>query len=320
MVGKIGSELAPAISLLNGGEVVAIPTETVYGLAANATNIKAITKVFAIKNRPFFDPLIVHFGQWRQLHAYVEHVPPLAEKLAQQYMPGPLTILLQKKMAIPDLVTAGSPLVAARIPNHPLTLRLLQQLDYPLAAPSANPFGYISPTTTTHVADQLGNKIPYILDGGPCQVGVESTIVSFEHAAPTVLRKGGLPIEAIEAVIGPVAVSAVSSSKPLAPGTLKSHYAPRIPLKVGHIESLFQQHPNVRVGVLSFSQNYHQFNPTKQYILSTAANLEEAAQRLFDGLRSLDQADIDLILAEWVPEKGLGRAINDRLRRASHQE
>ena len=187
----IGTALSTAIELLRRDEVVAIPTETVYGLAGNALYPKAIASIFEIKNRPRFDPLIVHASSVERLSQYANAFPEAARRLADQFMPGPLTLLLDKAAIIPDLVTAGSPRVALRVPNHPLTLSLLQQLDFPLAAPSANPFGYISPTTAQHVADQLGSQIPYILDGGPCQVGVESTIVGFEDGQAVVYRKGG---------------------------------------------------------------------------------------------------------------------------------
>ena len=240
-------------------------------------------------------------------------------------MPGPLSILLEKTEAIPDIVTAGSKLVAIRIPNHPLTLQLLEQLDFPLAAPSANPFGYISPTSVKHVQDQLGGKISYILDGGNCSVGIESTIIKMERHFPegekenviTVLRVGGVPVEAIERVVGKVKVANHSSSNPAAPGMLKSHYAPRNPLVIDDVEKVLQHYASERIGILAFAKYHPAIPPQNQLILSANSDLKEAAQNLFAHLRTLDKMDVDIIVTALVPEKGLGRAINDKLRRAS---
>lgn len=226
----IGKNIDHATALLLRNDLVAIPTETVYGLGGNAFSDEAVAKIFAAKNRPSFDPLIVHTSDWERLEAMVKDIPSQAHLLAQAFMPGPLTLLLPKRAIIPDLVTAGSPIVAVRIPKHPLTLKLLEKLPFPLAAPSANPFGYISPTTPEHVARQLGDKIGYILDGGPCTVGVESTIVGFKADQCIVFRKGGVAVEAIESIVGPVEVRTHSTSNPQAPGMLQSHYAPLVPL------------------------------------------------------------------------------------------
>lgn len=313
----IGTDIQRAIDLLGNDQLVAIPTETVYGLAGNAFSEMAVSQIFVVKNRPSFDPLIVHTSHYRRWSELVTEVPPPAQRLAEVFMPGPLTLLLPKCQRIPDLVTAGSPLVALRIPDHPMTLELLERLDFPLAAPSANPFGYISPTTAAHVEAQLGERIPYILDGGPCRVGLESTIVGFPEGRPTVFRKGGVPVEALEAQIGPLEVHEHSSSNPQAPGMLRSHYAPRVPLELGMIEELLRRHSHRRLGVLSFRQLFPGVPADRQVLLSPSGDLAEAARRLFSGLRYLDGLDIDLIIAELVPEEGLGRAINDRLRRAS---
>ncbi|MES2733756.1 MAG: L-threonylcarbamoyladenylate synthase, partial [Bacteroidota bacterium] len=185
---RIGTNISHAIDLLQQGEVVAIPTETVYGLAGNALNTKAVARIFSVKNRPTFDPLIIHTNSLEKVLQFVDEMPAQAKTLAQACWPGPLTLLLPRKDSIPDLVTSGLDTVAVRIPNHSLTLSLLEALEFPLAAPSANPFGYISPTTAEHVYNQLGKKIPYILDGGPCLVGIESTIVGFEDGEPTIYR------------------------------------------------------------------------------------------------------------------------------------
>ena len=206
----IGNDLAQAKQLLAAGQLVAIPTETVYGLAGNALDEQAVLEIFRVKNRPAFDPLIVHTDSFERIADFVREIPEKALLLAQHLMPGALTLLLPKSDLIPDLVTSGLDRVAVRIPNHSLTRSLLSGLSFPLAAPSANPFGYISPTTAQHVEQQLGNQIPYILDGGPCEVGLESTIVGFENDEPIIYRKGGLAIETIERLVGTVRVQAHS--------------------------------------------------------------------------------------------------------------
>ncbi len=313
----IHSNLEYAAEELKAGEVVAIPTETVYGLAGNALNDDAVLKIFSVKERPFFDPLIVHTYSVEAAEQWVETIPYAARLLFQAFSPGPITILLKKKKIISDLVTSGLPDVAIRIPDHSLALELLKKCNLPLAAPSANPFGYISPTTAQHVFDQLQGKINSIIDGGACRVGVESTIVGFEGEKIIVYRLGGLSIEAIENVVGKVAIQKHSSSNPKAPGLLKSHYAPRKPLILTELnEDIFSSFQNKKIGVLRFSDSV----PTivaHQEILSSEKNLEEAAKKLFAALRHLDSLDIDIILAERFPDEGLGRAINDRLARAA---
>jgi L-threonylcarbamoyladenylate synthase len=244
-----------------------------------------------------------------------DSIPEGARLLANTYWPGPLTLLLPKRDLISDLVTSGLPTVAIRIPNHPLTLSLLQSLEFPLAAPSANPFGYISPTTARHVADQLGAKVPYILDGGPAQVGLESTIVGFENATPTVYRLGGLALNQIERLIGPVDVHTHSTSDPKAPGMLSSHYAPRKPLHL--LAPGASPPPGERTGALAFRNVFGGIGQQNQRVLSPTGDLAEAAKNLFAHLRSLDALDLDMLYAELVPNQGLGLAINDRLRRAS---
>lgn len=310
----IGQDLKLAKELLQSGQLVAIPTETVYGLAANALNPAAVAQIFAVKNRPQFDPLIVHVPDVKSMVRYAIEIPAPAQQLADRFWPGPLTLLLKKNPIIPDLVTSGMDTVGLRCPDHPLTHQLLASMDFPLAAPSANPFGYVSPTTAAHVNDQLGNKIPYILDGGACSVGLESTIIGFEDNKPVIYRLGGLSIESIESVIGGVQVRAYSSSNPKAPGQLISHYAPRKKVVIGQIEELLQRYPAHCSGILTFQ---HDFNSPHQYTLSPTGSLEEAAQRLFSGLRFFDALPVEYILTEYVPNQGLGRAINDRLTRAA---
>jgi L-threonylcarbamoyladenylate synthase len=308
----IGADIEKAVALLTRDELVAIPTETVYGLAGNALSREAVTRIFSVKNRPQFDPLIVHVPNLEKAHDYVLEVPEQAKKLAEKFWPGPLTLLLKKKSIIPDLVTAGLDTVGIRCPDHTLTRMLLQALPFPLAAPSANPFGYVSPTKPEHVNEQLGTKIQYILDGGPCPIGIESTIVGFEDSLPVVYRMGGLSLEAIEETIGKVTLMTHSTSNPKAPGQLKSHYAPGKKVILGSIEHLLTKYHHA--GVLSYSKDYQIKN---QIVLSPSGRPEEAAQNLFEALRAFDKMDVDVILTELVPDQGIGRAINDRLRRAA---
>jgi L-threonylcarbamoyladenylate synthase len=314
---EIGKDLKKAKELLGQGDLVAIPTETVYGLAGNAVEVTAVVKIFQVKNRPQFDPIIVHVANITQAKELVEAFPAKAEKLALKFWPGPLTLLLKKKSIIPDLVTAGMDKVGIRCPDHPLTQSLLQSLPFPLAAPSANPFGYVSPTRPDHVNDQLGDQIKYILDGGECKVGLESTIIGFENDRAIIYRLGGLRVEEIENEIGKVEIQLNSSSNPKAPGQLKSHYAPLKKVKLGNLPELLPQYSHLRVGVLAFQKGIEQVDPKNQIILSKSGNIEEAAQHLFAALRELDKKEIDVILAEFLPSEGLGKAINDRLRRAS---
>lgn len=317
MQSSITKDIRAAADLLGKGEVVAIPTETVYGLAANALDADAVVKIFEVKNRPHFDPLIVHVASAEKAKALVEYFPEVAKKLAEKCWPGPLTLVLKRRNIIPDLVTSGLDTVGIRVPSHPLTLQLLNLLDFPLAAPSANPFGYISPTSPQHVMSQLGEKIPMILDGGNCDVGVESTIVDCTAKVPVVLRLGGTSIETIEALIGKVEVNIASSSAPHAPGMLVSHYAPRKKMLLGDLDELVAEYSHKKIGILSFSKV---FLSSENIVLSASGNTSEAAQKLFAAMRELDESDVEIILAELLPEEGLGRAVNDRLRRAAYKD
>lgn len=311
---QITSNINKACSLLEQGQVVAIPTETVYGLAANALDVKAVIKIFEAKNRPFFDPLIVHLKHASELDKYAINIPSQAYALSQAFWPGPLTLVLQRSALIPDMVTSGLDTVALRVPAHPLAHQILSRLSFPLAAPSANPFGYISPTTAQHVLAQLQGHIPLIVDGGPCTVGVESTIVQCTHEGTTVLRLGGTSVESIEAIVGKVKVNITSSSNPQAPGMLTTHYAPRKPMLIGNIDDLMAEHSSKKIAVLAFQKTY---NVPQSRVLSAKGELNEAAQNLFSMMRELDATDADIILTELVPAIGLGPAINDRLQRAA---
>lgn len=310
----IGNEIEKAKELLLQNEVVAIPTETVYGLAGNALNERAVSRIFEAKNRPHFDPLIVHVASADFVSTYVEAVPTLAFDLMEKFWPGALTVLLPKKKCIPDLTTSGLNEVGIRIPNHPLTLELLRGLPFPLAAPSANPFGYISPTSARHVFDQLGNKIPYILDGGNCSVGIESTVLRVHYNEIEILRLGGISVEDLQRFSSNIHIQEHSSSSPASPGMLTNHYAPRKKVFVGNIENLLNENPSQKIGVLSFQTDYNQ---ESQRILSKTGNYSEAAANFFSFLRELDQSDVEIILAEFLPNESLGRAINDKLKRAS---
>ncbi len=314
---EIGKDISKAKGFLEKEQLVAIPTETVYGLAANALNPIAIAKIFEAKERPTFDPLIVHTYSLQEVHNLVTGIHPSLLKLAQTFWPGPLTLLLPKKEIIPNLVTSGLDRVGVRIPNHSLTLELLSQLNFPLAAPSANPFGYISPTTAEHVDKQLGNKISYILDGGSCEVGLESTIVGEENGEIIIYRLGGLSIDDIESVAGTVSVQLNQSSNPKAPGQLKSHYAPKKPIYIGNMIDLQKTHAGKKIGAIVFGNDLVLNEKTVVKNLSASKNFQEAAVNLFSFLRELDEEDVDVIITNLLPEQGLGLAINDRLRRAA---
>jgi L-threonylcarbamoyladenylate synthase len=306
-----------AAEIIRKGGIVAFPTETVYGLGADAFNPIAVARVFEVKGRPHFDPLIIHIAHPTDLKRLVIEIPTDAEKLVERFWPGPLTVVLLKKEDVPDIVTAGLSTVAVRMPKHPMALNLIEQADCPIAAPSANPFGYLSPTTAEHVQDQLGNRVDLILDGGRCPVGVESTILSFLEKKPRLLRSGGVSLEEIESIIGEVEISSIEKEKPSSPGMLPRHYAPRTPIILHWSEKDLDGNQSKKIGLLSFrgSKNYLNFKHIE--VLSRKGDLKEAATNFFAALRRLDALNLDLILAEAVPEVGLGRAIMDRLRRAS---
>lgn len=314
---ETGKNIVLAAELLSKGKLVAIPTETVYGLGANALNESAVLSVFKAKERPFFDPLIIHVPSLEAAKLYADFKDHRLLTLATTFWPGPLTLLLPKKEIVPSIVTSGLPQVAVRVPNHALTLALLGEISFPLAAPSANPFGYVSPTEPQHVNNQLGDKIDYILDGGACTVGIESTIVGIEDDQVCVFRLGGLAIEEIEKIVGPVELSINNSSDPKAPGQLKNHYAPTKPLFVGDLNELAGQHTSKQISVLCFGDENNLPKNAEVFNLSQSQNLEEAALNLFKFLRLADESSSDVVLCQVLPNAGLGRAINDRLKRAS---
>ena len=309
----IGGDIYKAKDLLEQGKVVGIPTETVYGLAANGYDEEATLKIFEVKERPTFNPLILHTDTIAKVEELVEEFPPLARELALKFWPGPLTLLLKKSNKVSDVVTSGSPLVAVRIPNNDLTLKLLSQLSFPLAAPSANKFGRISPTLPIDVVNQLGEEVHYVLDGGRCDIGIESTIISFEEDVPVIYRVGGLSVEDIQSVVGHVEINEKSHQRPKTSGMLKSHYAPQKPFYVGDIDSLIKKFSGSRIATMSYFVDY---DVDRSYVLSKDQDLKEATKNLFNFMSALDELDVDVILAEYLPNHGLGRGVNDRLQRA----
>ena len=316
---QIEDAVESAVYLLGGGYPVALPTETVYGLAAWATNPDAVLRVFNVKDRPKFDPLIVHLpdASWLDGVAAIPKLDrPLVDRLVSKFWPGPLTLVLPKKDLIPDVVTGGLETVAVRISSHPIFQSVVQAFGQPLAAPSANRFGRISPTTAQHVMEELGGKIHLVVDGGATTHGVESTVITLRGENIWILRSGPVTAEDLRPFAEEVAV-ANRSALPNAPGQLKSHYAPTTPMKFLRPEERPAGDPKRRVGLLAWcsDDDARGFNPVE--ILSRTGDLREAAASLFSKMRLLDSAGLDLIVAEQVPEEGLGIAINDRLRKAA---
>ncbi|MFP4562175.1 MAG: L-threonylcarbamoyladenylate synthase [Spirochaetia bacterium] len=317
-----GEEISrPAIArgadIIRTGGVVAFPTETVYGLGADAYNAEAVARIFEIKGRPRFDPLIVHICDIASAESLAAEFPPQALLLAEKFWPGPLTLILRKRPVIPGIVTAGMPTVAIRMPSHPSALELIRLAGVPIAAPSANPFGRISPTTAEHVREQLADTVDFIINGGPCTVGVESTIVSLAGDKPVLLRPGGTPAEEIEKITGPLTVPERSEGPPESPGRLDSHYAPRTPL---YLKADARPLPkSARAGLLAFRTPEETEGFAAVEVLSKKGSLREAAANLFAAMHRLDALDLDVIIADPPPEEGLGRAVNDRLRRAARQ-
>ena len=305
-----------AAKIIKGGGVVAFPTETVYGLGADAFNPLAVARIFEVKRRPYFDPLIVHVANPSDVKKLAKETPSNAKKLIERFWPGPLTIVLLKEEKIPDIVTAGLLTLAIRMPNHPMALALIEESKCPIAAPSANPFGYLSPTTAEHVRDQLGEEVDLILDGGPCPVGVESTIVSFLEEKPVLLRPGGVSLEEIESVIGKVEIPSIEG-RPSAPGMLPKHYAPRTPIVLDWSQKDLDLYKGKNIGLLLFQEPRDDLKYHSIEILSAKGDLREAAANLFAAVRRLDALHLDVIVAEPISEVGLGRAIMDRLRRAA---
>lgn len=313
VVSPTPENLERAAQIIRSGGLVAFPTETVYGLGANALNARAAAKIFEAKERPGFDPLIVHVVDREMLQKVVQDIPAVAERLMERFWPGPLTLVLPKSDRIPGIVTSGLSTVAVRMPAHPVAQELIRRAGVPVAAPSANPFGYLSPTRAEHVERMLGERVDLILDGGRTEFGVESTIVLLAEK-PIVLRYGAVAVEELEKVLGLLELQVGESEKPLVPGQLPQHYAPHTPIHIALPEDIPLE-LRKRVGYLAFQQVPKGFKVVK--VLSSTGNLLEAAAHLFEALHQLDRLGLEAIYAEPVPEKGLGRAIMDRLRRAS---
>jgi L-threonylcarbamoyladenylate synthase len=311
--------LEEAVAVLRAGDVVAVPAETVYGLAADALNPAAVARIFEAKERPFFDPLICHVSDWEQFERFTRmsgQVKALARALGDRFWPGPLTLVVPRENSVPDLVCAGLETVAVRMPAHPVFSALLRRFGGPLAAPSANRFGRISPTAAEHVWEELSGRIPLILDAGDAPFGLESTIVKVGERGVRVLRSGPVTVEELKRVV-PVEEddsSAVESNRPEAPGRLLSHYAPRTSLRLASPATIGAAERG-RLGLLAWRDCEPGFGGAE--VLSAAGDLREAASRLFGALRRLDAGGYAQIVAELVPEQGLGVAINDRLRRAA---
>ncbi|MFM6994209.1 MAG: L-threonylcarbamoyladenylate synthase [Sediminibacterium sp.] len=314
----ISNNIPFAIDALIKGELVAIPTETVYGLAGNALNEQVVSKIFQLKNRPTCNPLILHTHSIDEVQKYVQHMPPMALKLAEVFWPGPLTLLLPKKPNILQSVTSGSHLVAVRIPNHPLTLSLLRQLDFPLVAPSANPFTRISPTNAKMVDDYFGDELSIILDGGNCTMGIESTIVGFHDDTPIIYRQGAISVDAIEFVAGKSKVQATIKDRVTTPGMSPMHYAPKTKfLIVENIQHFLSEHLDLKVGVIAFGESFVTQSKTEVVNLSKNKDLEEASSNLYKSMYDLDKLNLDCIIIESFPDISLGKSLNDRIRRAS---
>lgn len=310
-----------AAGIVRRGGLVAFPTETVYGLGADAFNAHAVARVFAAKARPSFDPLIVHLAHASELPRVAQARDPRLDRLAERFWPGPLTLVLPRATDIPDIVTSGLETVGVRVPAHPAAHALIRAAATPLAAPSANPFGYVSPTTAGHVAELLGEKVDLVLDGGPCRVGLESTIVSLVAEPPVLLRPGGVPREELEGALGVALALAPASSRPSAPGQMARHYATRTPLSILPGPAGPVPEARGRVGLLAFRSRPEGVRGYAAVeVLAPDGELATAAAGLFAALRRLDAMGLDLILAEPCVQAGLGHAIMDRLRRAAARE
>ncbi|MBC7440162.1 MAG: threonylcarbamoyl-AMP synthase [Flavobacterium sp.] len=317
---KISTDIDFAVQLLNKEKIIGFPTETVYGLAGNIFSEEAINSIFQTKQRPKFNPLIVHISKMEQLEQLAIAIPENARFLAKVFWPGPLTLLLKKHPSVSDLITAGKPTVAVRIPNHKMALAILNAVDFPLAAPSANPFGKISPTSAQHVADFFPNEIEAVFDGGECQNGIESTIIGFDGENVIVYRLGAIAVEEIEAVVGKVKVFTSNDIAPNAPGMLKKHYSPNTNFVLTtDVEKEIEKYQNKRIGVMSFNKDYKSESISIINVLSKDSNFKEASRKLYNVMHQLDKENLDIIIAEKFPDLDLGKSINDRLMRAAEK-
>jgi L-threonylcarbamoyladenylate synthase len=315
-----GSDLTRAITVLEAGGLVAFPTETVYGLGADAGNEAAVARIFAAKGRPRAHPLIVHLAEDARLDDWAIEVPDVARKLARAAWPGPLTIILRKGPRVAAAVTGGASTVGLRVPSHAVAQALLRGFGGGIAAPSANRFGAVSPTTADHVAGDLGDAVDYLVDGGACDVGVESTIVDLSRGRPVLLRPGGLAREQIEPITGPLA--AADGDAPAAPGTLASHYAPRAEVVAVALEdvpvAVAAAHARgAKVAVLAPAAAFWAWPGIEAHTYRLPDDVAGMARALYAALRDLDAAGTDVVIAALPPAVGLGEAVGDRLRRAA---
>ena len=313
----ITNDLNQVKAALVNDDIIGLPTETVYGLAANIYSRSAIEKVYKLKMRPANNPLIVHISKPSILNEVAKNIPSKALELANVFWPGPLTLILEKNDQIPDRITAGKKTVAVRIPNHPIALKLLNSLNFPLAAPSANPSGSISPTSAEHVSLYFKKELNFILDGGSCLHGLESTIIGFENNNPILYRLGAITIEKIEEIIGPIKVKNQNDSDPSSPGMLSKHYSPKTQIQIiENICDAVKQNKTKKIGVLSLEKKSRLDSQIYQEVLSPSGNIEEAAKNFYAALHRLDHMNLDLIVTSFFPDKGIGKTINDRLKRA----
>lgn len=315
---KRGTDITAAAAVLRAGGLVAFPTETVYGLGADASRDEAAARIFAVKGRPRAHPLIVHIAS--EIGDWAREVPEAAHRLAAAAWPGPLTMILKRGPRVALATTGGNDTVGLRVPAHPLAQELLRAFGGGIAAPSANRFGHVSPTTADHVVADLGDDVDYVLDGGPCAVGVESTIVDLSRGQPVLLRPGGMPRDAIEAIVGPLA--AADAAAPAAPGTLTSHYAPRaevIAVEPEDVPAAVRAAAGT-IAVLAPKSAFGAWGPwEKMSVLAYPLPDDVAgmARELYAALRDLDAAGVNVVIAALPPAVGLGEAVGDRLRRAA---
>ncbi|WP_117169084.1 L-threonylcarbamoyladenylate synthase [Paraliobacillus sediminis] len=317
-----------AANLLKQQEVIAFPTETVYGLGADATSSQAVSNIFAAKGRPSDNPLIVHLASSEQIGQYVTTITPIAKKLIDAFMPGPLTIILASNGKIAANVTAGLDTIGIRIPDHPIARALLKEANLPIAAPSANTSGKPSPTSAVHVYNDLNGKIAGIIDGGPTGVGLESTVVDCTTEVPVVLRPGGVTQEQLEEVTGTLVLdhSIKKEDQPKAPGMKYNHYEPEVPLYLVDGDAAFIQSQidrfeieGKKVGVMVSEELVAHVTASNMKIIGSQADLTTVAVHLYDTLRAFNKTDVDIILAEVYPKIGLGEAIMNRLEKAASQ-
>ncbi len=322
--------LKQAAEVIHNRGLVAFPTETVYGLGANALDPKAVTGIFDAKKRPLDDPLIVHIADVKDLYRLAEDVPPEAEKLVSCFWPGPLTVVLKKTELVPDLVTTGLETVAIRMPSCAIARKFIEVAGVPIAAPSANLFGRPSPTTARHVIDDLDGRIDIVLDGGSTEIGIESTVVEFMGGRVILLRPGGIDLERIRAIVGDVEMPSRPAARGKSPGEYPQHYSPKARVIV--VESGFHQAKRTlstaaemvskghRVGILARQEHEDLYREFDVKILGPAKDARTCASRLFHLLREFDTEEVDVIVAEAIPEKALGLAVMNRLRKAAGPE